>query len=148
MLSASEVATYFLTKADPDVGDLISNLKLQKLCYYAQGFYLAMHDEPLFPEAIEPWMHGPVVPELYHQYKDFGGSGITPPKGVDLEAYPEAIRDFLDEVYNVYGQYSAWKLRNMTHEEAPWVDAYNGKKPYISNPSMGSYFKTLITEFA
>ncbi|HSX79064.1 MAG TPA: type II toxin-antitoxin system antitoxin SocA domain-containing protein, partial [Candidatus Saccharimonadia bacterium] len=62
MLDCYDVAQYFLAKADEDAGDLMSNLKLQKLVYYAQGFALALLDKPLFPQCIEAWIHGPVVP--------------------------------------------------------------------------------------
>ena len=61
-LSCYDVAQYFLAKADEDAGDLMSNLKLQKLVYYAQGFALVLLEKPLFPERIEAWIHGPVVP--------------------------------------------------------------------------------------
>ena len=65
-LSCHDVAQYFLAQMDEDAGDLISNLKLQKLVYYAQGFALALHGRPLFRERVEAWTHGaPVVPELY-----------------------------------------------------------------------------------
>jgi uncharacterized phage-associated protein len=50
MLNCDDVAKYFLAQASEDAGDLISNLKLQKLVYYAQGFHLALYDTPLFPE--------------------------------------------------------------------------------------------------
>ncbi len=69
MLSCYDVAQYFLAKADEDAGDLMSNLKLQKLMYYAQGFSLALCNKPLFPERIEAWIHGPVISALYHEYK-------------------------------------------------------------------------------
>src|SRR5437868_8496808 len=48
MMSVRKVAEYFLAKADDSVGDGISNLKLQKLVYYAQGYHLALHGGPLF----------------------------------------------------------------------------------------------------
>jgi uncharacterized phage-associated protein len=64
MLSCHDVAKYFLSLTDEDAGDLISNLKLQKLVYYAQGFHLALYDELLFEETIEAWTHGPVIPEM------------------------------------------------------------------------------------
>lgn len=146
MLSAEDVATYFLTKVDPDAGDLISNLKIQKLCYYAQGFCLALFGKPLFKESIEAWQHGPVVPELYHRFKHHGGNGMPPAVGVDLSVYDQEVRELLDEVYEVYGQYSAWKLRNMTHEEAPWKIADANGEPSISIESMKEYFKTLVTK--
>lgn len=62
MLNCFDVAKYFLAQQDETAGDLISNLKLQKLIYYAQGFHLAISDRPLFPEPIKAWIHGPAVP--------------------------------------------------------------------------------------
>ena len=122
MASARDVAKYFLSFSDEETGDLISNLKLQKLIYYAQGFHLALFNSPLFDEPIEAWQHGPVVPEVYHAYKEHGGQGIPTPTGNDFSCFTDEQKDVLDEVYAVYGQFSAWKLRNMTHEEAPWRD--------------------------
>lgn len=146
MLNCFEVADYFLAKAgvqaDEETGDLISNLKLQKLVYYAQGFHLALHDKPLFEERIEAWMHGPVVPDLYHEYKHFGAEGIPGPQ-IDLTKYDADTRELLDEVYTVFGQYSAWKLRNMTHEEKPWIDAAP-LAAIITHEAMRDYFKTLV----
>ena len=48
MVSVHDVARYFLSLADDEAGDLLSNLKLQKLCYYAQGFRLALSGKPLY----------------------------------------------------------------------------------------------------
>jgi len=47
MHSCFDVAKYFLAQSSEDAGDLISNLKLQKLVYYAQGFSLALNGRPL-----------------------------------------------------------------------------------------------------
>ncbi|MBM6445292.1 SocA family protein [Pseudomonas sp. MIL9] len=124
MHSCSDVAKYFLCQASTDDGDLISNLKLQKLVYYAQGFSLALHGEPLFPEPIEAWKHGPVVPALYREYRDFKSDAIPVPIDFDPSIFSRKTKQLLDEVYDVYGQYSAWKLRQLTHSESPWQDNY------------------------
>lgn len=142
MATASDVAKYFLTLSQPDEGDYVSNLKLQKLVYYAQGFHLALHGRPLFPDRIEAWEHGPVVPDLYHAYKGHGAEGIPIPVGFDPERLTGEQRSLLDEVWNVYGQFSAWKLRNMTHEEPPWKETPRGGE--ISHDSMRCYFKTQL----
>jgi len=142
-VSVSDVAKYFLTLGDEEVGDSISNLKLQKLVYYAQGFHLAINNEPLFADTIEAWAHGPVVPSLYHDYKDSGSLSIPVPTDFDINKLSRVVRELLDEVYKVYGQFSAWKLRNMTHEEPPWKDAY-GKTGIISQRAMKEYFLTLV----
>ena len=138
-----DVAKYFLSLNDEEVGELISNLKLQKLVYYAQGFRLAITGEPLFTDTIEAWAHGPVVPSLYHEYKGFMAGAIPSPTDFDPKCIDQNTRELLDEVYAVYGQFSAWKLRNLTHAEKPWIDAYN-KTVVISTKVMKEYFLTLV----
>ena len=146
-MNVHDVAKYFLSKVDEELGDGISNLKLQKLVYYAQGFHLAIHDRPLFPGRIEAWEHGPVVPELYHTYKSHGGGNIPAPLDFDPEAIDPDVASLLDEVYSVFGQYSAWKLRNMTHEERPWKEAYEEttRGRIISDAALRDYFKDYVT---
>lgn len=144
MLKANDVARYFLAKSDPEIGELISHLKLQKLCYYAQGFHLALYGDPLFAESIEAWTHGPVVPAVWREYKDYRGEPIPAPADFDPSIYSDDEKELLDEVYSVYGQYSAWKLRNMTHEEAPWIAAHGAGGGVISRESMSEFFKTLL----
>ncbi|MFK5281891.1 Panacea domain-containing protein, partial [Lacticaseibacillus paracasei] len=68
MITAMNAARYFLSKQDQEEPD-ISNLKLLKLLYYAQGTCLALLDRPLFSETIEAWRHGPVVPSVYQAFK-------------------------------------------------------------------------------
>lgn len=143
MLSCYDVAQYFLAKADEDAGDLMSNLKLQKLVYYAQGFALALLDRPLFPEPIEAWVYGPVVPALYHEYKGFGSGPIPSPVSLDFEKYDQEARELLDEVYATYGQFAAWKLRNMTHDEPPWRDTPEGW--VITHEALRDYFSTRVS---
>jgi len=148
MNTCFEVAHYFLKRQDPDAGDLMSNLKLQKLVYYAQGFHLAMEDSPLFGERIEAWEHGPVCVPLYQEYKQYGSDAIPVPDP-DVEAcsiFSEATRKVLNEVYNYYGQFSAWKLRNLTHEDTPWLKAYHKGHAEITHEDMRSYFKTQLIE--
>ena len=144
MPTCFDVANFFLSKTDPDVGEIISNLKLQKLVYYAQGFALAVLREPIFRERIEAWEHGPVVPDLYHIYKDHKSGAIPPvPSHSADNKFSKDQLELLEDVYAVYGQFSAWKLRNMTHEEDPWVDAMEDDK-IIRPAAMEKFFKTLV----
>ena len=138
---ALEIGEYFLSLADEDSGDTISNLKLQKLLYYAQGMHLAMHEKPLFNDRIQAWEHGPVVPNVYHEYKTHGAAAIPKPVGVCSSLNPETQK-FLDEVWNVFGQFSAWKLRNMTHVEKPWNEVDAGG--VIRRDSMREFFKKYL----
>lgn len=142
-LRARDVAEYFLAQINEDSGDTISNLKLQKLIYYAQGLHLAIHDKRLFPEPIIAWDHGPVVRSVYNLYREYGGGAIEKPTGVCFSKFCKSQRETMDEVYKVFGQFSAWKLRNMTHVEAPWRDTPRDK--VIKRARMRKYFKTLLT---
>lgn len=142
MLSCHQVADYFLAQQDEDSGD-ITNLKLQKLVYYAQGFHLAIFDEPLFNEPIKAWTHGPVVPELYQKFKQYG-SDVIPFANINWTNIDKETLSFLDEVYSVFNQYSGWALRNMTHEELPWQE-HEADAGIISTESMKAYFKTRVT---
>lgn len=144
MSTCFDVANYFLSQSSDDAGDLISNLKLQKLVYYAQGFSLALLGKPLFEEEIEAWMHGPVVPELYRKYRDHGSEGIPAPADFDpSEHFNKQQIALLREVNEMYGQFSAWKLRNLTHEEAPWIENYKEgwSSGIIPKRQMEEFFK-------
>jgi uncharacterized phage-associated protein len=97
-LSCYDIARYFLAQIDEEAGDLISNMKLQKLVYYAQGVNIALHNRPLFPESLEAWTYGPVVPELFHTYKRYGTCAIPQPGDMDFSIYDSQTRELLDEV--------------------------------------------------
>jgi uncharacterized phage-associated protein len=147
-LSCDIVADYFLLQVDALAGDTISNLKLQKLCYYAQAWSLALDDRPLFAERIEAWAHGPAIPKLYRRFKKYGSQAINP---LDIVSDPE--RDLhldhkgrLDEVWALYGRLSGTQLRNLTHQERPWADARGDTPPgencteEITHDSMRAFY--------
>lgn len=144
MYNAMDISKWFLArnKADYDLGctdELISNLKLQKLLYYAQGCVLALTGKPLFGDDICAWEHGPVVPVVYHHYKANGSSGIVFDEPYDENAIDVKAREILEAVYNEFAQYSAWKLRNMTHSETPWQ--VTAKNEVIPLDTIKSYFE-------
>jgi len=120
-LIARYVADYFLATGDDEAGDDITNLKLQKLLYYAQGFHLAMQDGLLFAEPIEAWDLGPVVPPVYHLHKSCGRHPLGRPAAFDPEELAPETIEILEAVRRVYGQFSPWKLCDMTHaKDSPW----------------------------
>ena len=118
---ALTIAKWFIAWAEAEEEEL-SNLKLQKLLYYAQGHHLAERQMPVFADPIQAWSHGPVVPVVYHEYKDFGRTSIELPDDDPFtwDDVDRATSEFLSTVWNTYGGYSAGRLRNMTHEEPPW----------------------------
>ena len=143
-LSATDVAHYFLAmQEEAGSTDRITHLKVQKLCYYAQGFALVRLGKPLFFDHIQHWEHGPVIPSLWQEYKKWGGSPIPSPKQtLDKTRFSTEIMAVLDEVINVYGPLSAWELRNQTHTESPWIDTPDGAP--ITHQKMRAYFEPLL----
>jgi uncharacterized phage-associated protein len=118
---ALTIANWFIAWAEAE-GEELSNLKLQKLLYYAQGHHLEQRRVPLFSDPIQAWSHGPVVPQVYHQFKSSGSSSIelSPSDPFTWDEVDPVTSEFLSKVWNTYGGFSAGRLRNMTHEEPPW----------------------------
>jgi uncharacterized phage-associated protein len=128
--------------------DPITNLKLQKLLYYAQAWHLALYDgEPLFEDAIEAWVHGPVVPSIFRQYKEFRWNPISKTEGSPLS---ERIEQHLESVWKIYGKFDATMLERRTHSEEPWLEARGGlpldvpSHNVITPSRMRTYYSSLL----
>jgi uncharacterized phage-associated protein len=122
---AKTIAEWFLAWADDEEEAVVSNLKLQKLLYYAQGHYLARNHRPLFAEEIQAWGHGPVVSSVYHDYKAHGSAGIDSDPAFSFDEIDEETTTFLVGVWDTFGAKTAWKLREMTHNEKPWLSTFD-----------------------
>jgi uncharacterized phage-associated protein len=142
MISAKNVSDFFLSLCEPNAGDTISNLKMQKLLYYAQGFHLVFYNEPLFPEKIMAWQYGPVVEEIYNEYQEYRDGAIPTPRRINAKVFDNEKIDFLKEIYQVYGQFSALRLMQLTHSESPWSTTKIGEE--ITHDKMTAFFKSLI----
>lgn len=155
--SALSIANAFLDVAKAE-GKGISPMKLQKLVYYAHGWYLGLFGEPLIDETIEAWKYGPVIQPIYHEFKCFGSSDIACPATVlDLDTFdlieprPEGDEDVLaliKTIWHEYGKFTALKLSSMTHiSNGPWAKARAGHEESrsvpIPNESIKQYFEKL-----
>ena len=120
MLTALDVAKWFLAFTDENEDEVLTNLKIQKLLYYAQGTHLALTNTPLFDEPIEAWQHGPVVRTVYDTYRHYGSTPI--PRDVPLCTFTKEELETLEDVYSTYGVFTALALRNLTHTEPPWCN--------------------------
>lgn len=141
-LCAAQVADHFLRKIDYSAGDSITNLKIQKLCYFAQAHSLVKFGYVLFSDRIEAWAHGPVIPDLYHRFKAYKWMSIN--TVVELKnknkipSKKEHTIPLLDAVWDRYGNQSARALERMTHGDDPWRNAY-GDRP------LGAICNVIIT---
>lgn len=133
-MDAKTVANYMIYIMS-DAFDDLTNMKINKLLYYAQGHYLSKFGKPLFDDRIEAWDHGPVVPAVYHAYKIYGDSPIKDyDPGLLSQITPEA-EDILYGVARQYGKYTASMLRNKTHVVgSPWDQVYRPNQSNIEIP--------------
>lgn len=111
-MTATAAANYLLYIMGEAFDDL-TNMKLNKLLYFAQGYYLKKYGRPLFDNAIEAWEHGPVVPEVYSAYKKYVDKPIKEyDSNMIAEITPET-EDLIFDVARQYGQYTISTLQNM-----------------------------------
>lgn len=126
----------------------MTNKKLQKMCYYAKAWYLALYDQNIITDAFEAWVHGAVQPNLYREYRRYGFSMI--PKEMNKELIPEEFLSFAQEIYNSYGHLTGDELEALNHTEMPWIRAREGYKPWencnvvISEEDMKEYYRKMI----
>lgn len=146
MRNALDIAHWLLAWAD-HIGAPISNLKMQKLLYYAQGHHLGSEGKPLFSDNLQAWAHGPVAPEVYHAFKTHGNEPINPDEylgdGFSWDDYRD-VEQHLMGVWDKYGHHEAWSLRERTHREAPWKDAFSTgeRNVIISQDDLKAFFST------
>jgi uncharacterized phage-associated protein len=142
---AITIAKWFLAWAEQAEEAGLSNMKLQKLLYYAQGHHLGSTGQPLFTDDLQAWSHGPVVPNVYRSFRDFGGALIDLPEDDDFRwsDVGPGTTEFLMKVWNTYGGFAAWRLRNMTHAEAPWKDNFVDGERFtpISDAALREFFE-------
>ena len=145
-LTADEVADYLIALAHRR-GETVNNLKLQKLLYYAQAWYLAEYDRPLFDARFEAWMSGPVIPAIYWRFKPFS---IRPlPVAAEIPVLDPHTATFLDEIVSEYLPWTEWELHWQTHGEAPWQNARGNLDPSepctaeLSEDDMRAYFRNV-----
>jgi uncharacterized phage-associated protein len=151
MRSARTVVHYFLGAAERLGSILVTPLKLQKLLYYVQAWHLVFKGTPLFYEDIEAWVHGPVVPDVYHRYKEYKFSAL-PAGGLNFQWTVEE-QQILQFVWAYYGDKDAKFLEELTHSEYPWIHARQGlhggerSTRKISLQDMRQYYSDFVISY-
>ena len=119
--TSMDIAKWFINELHPEP------LKLQKLLYLAQGFSFAFYDEALFSEDIEAWVHGPVVPSVYHEYKSYKYNPIM--INYSLRKFNDKTLDILNYVKDNFSKFDSKFLEEMTHNQEPWLLSREGLDP-------------------
>ena len=132
----------------------ITPLALQKVLYYAQGFYRTFFGEFLFKEDCQAWVHGPVYVEIYNKYKEYKYSNIPIYMNYDVsDMLDEEKKELLDVVIKCFGYYNGKALEKMSHFEMPWINARKGlpvtqnSNNIIKKQDIEEYFDKIIQKY-
>lgn len=136
MPSCFDVANYFLSCAHTD--DVLTHMKLQKLCAYAQALSLALNNHALFSEHLEAWEKGPVIREIHKKYSVCGEFPPRSDEGFEPRApFTHQELFILDLVNNYYGRYAPFVLSDMSHND---FSAEFGTKAIIPHDAIRKSF--------
>lgn len=148
-----DLSAWFLDK------EVMSQKKLQKLCYYAVAWGYTLLDKPIVknPE-FEAWVHGPVSKPLWNTYSSYGWEPISKKAKtweklvadkVSSSEFPANVAELLEAVWVTYGSKSGLELEALSHKEMPWVKARNGldesvrSSELIAPDDMKTYYKSI-----
>jgi uncharacterized phage-associated protein len=148
MGNVEDVAKIIINYENAEENPNITNLTLNKLLYFAQGHCLAETGEPMFDDDFEAWDFGPVIPKIYHKYKNYGKQNITSCNYLNEEdVLSEDQLNILECVLEKYSDFDTSKLVDLTHKrETPWAIATNNGKEIkkhltLSKEKIKKYFK-------
>ncbi len=143
---------YIIEKLNEKRINDLTNLKLQKLLYFAYGVHLSLFDERLFTDEIHAWKLGPVIPLVYKEFKDHGRNpiGINSRaiilKDDDSGEFEELpiINETTEEnkakslfiACASYGEKKAWDLVDILHngDNSAWKKHYDETKRKVIIP--------------
>lgn len=145
MYNVLDVCRYVINYSNDKDYD-ISNLKLQKLLYFIQAYFLINKNETCFNETIEAWDFGPVIPKAYSEYKQYGGGHIPSISSyIEMDSdniwsvhrvkynnniFSNADKKMINDVINQFAEYTATDLTSLSQNQAPWNNIY---EPYTNN---------------
>ncbi|QLB18698.1 Panacea domain-containing protein [Mannheimia granulomatis] len=138
--SAMQVANAFIQKAQEGSIPALTPMKLQKLMFFAQSWYLRLYNCRLINDEFVRWRHGPVIQSVYYEFSANGGRIIeSPAKNAFGTPVPPQLsmadNQFLDRIIATYGEYGGWQLSDMTHNaKGAW--AMNTLGTVISDTEM------------
>ena len=129
-----DVAKYILKKLGT-----INVWKLQKLCYFAQAYNLALTDRPLFAEEFEAWSNGAVCCELENILKEKLIVNQNDIKN-NLNQLTNEEKRIVNKVIKQYGNKETYELRILCCSSEPYKLAEkNGGM--ITKENIKEYYK-------
>lgn len=125
----------------------VSPLKLQKMLYYTQAWFMVFlgRENTLFKDVPQAWVNGPVYPAIYHEYKEKADNMCDhldasdfydgdPEEGFRIYSgilnLDEENTELIESIMMLYGAQTQNKLIWLTHSERPWAETRGDLPPY------------------
>lgn len=117
----------------PDKKISITNLKLQKLMYFVEAYYMVKNpnEDSMFNEKWSAWDYGPVCKKLYDQFKVFGSIeiSISEEESIIGDGLSNENKKYIDDIFEIFGELPAFHLVTLTHmKNSPWDKIYESNK--------------------
>ena len=138
MINAISLSDYVISRFENN-GTPITNLKLQKVLYYVQGYFFKQFNRAAFSEDIYNWQYGPVVPVVYYEYNTNGSSPLASRSSYKNFPIEECEKKLIDSIVAKCSGICTSTLVSMTHLEHPWKNSISGD--IISKKSIELFFK-------
>lgn len=138
MVKALNVCNNILVRAFRENID-ITPMKLQKLVYIVYKTYIKKTGKPLFPERFEAWKYGPVISDVYDEFKEFRSNAIKRYAYDNGSIYivdetAENFKESLEEVWGKYKNIGGIPLSTMTHQKkTAWYEAIKNDKVFLND---------------
>jgi uncharacterized phage-associated protein len=126
---------------------MLRKMQILKLVYIAHGWHLAITGEPLIDDDVRAWKYGPVIKEIYHQYKHYGNGRIQE-QGIELSDLEESI--LIEQIFNHYSNFSGIQLSAMTHKDgSPWDETFSSfnNDRIIPNQLILTHYRGLLDTY-
>lgn len=139
---ARAVANALIEKALAEDKSL-TPLQIIKLVYFCHGWMLGLYRKPLIEQEVQAWTYGPVIADVYHGLKEYGGDAVPRPMNAAPANFDEVEKDLINQVYEKYGRLSGVDLSRLTHAPGtPWSKVWNkkGQNAPISNALLQKYY--------
>jgi uncharacterized phage-associated protein len=119
----------------------ISNLKLQKILYFIQAYFLVEVGKPCFSDVIEAWDYCPIVPDVYREYRIYGSLNIPcTDDGSEFRYIKSDDYDSLNRILAEVSKNTESQLKYITNNQSPWINARKSVDKRITNKAIKDYF--------
>lgn len=124
MEKVTRIASYVIDRYKKQFGEMMDEMKLQKLLYFIQLEAIVRTGKPMFDAEFRAWKYGPVIIEIHERFKtgDFH-------EELSVESQ-EHWKECFDYIFEHYAAKKSMSLVGHSHCQKSWKRARAGYGDY------------------